>query len=535
RLIMKELKDLILPMGEEYVDYLHDESRQEGTAQSISFPTTEEEVCEVLRRMHADGTNVTIQGNRTGLAAAAVPEDGHILNIEKMTRVLGMRIGKAGVNKDPRCRYRQDPEEEAVFVRVQPGLSLNQFREYLRAKDFPTEGWDASSLEAYRTFLKMPERYFPPDPTEGSASLGGMAACNSSGAKSFYYGSMRGYVEGVRMALSDGDVIALQRGEQSAQGRHFAIRTEGGRVIEGDLPTYNMPHCKNAAGYYAADNMDLVDLLVGSDGTFGVFTELELRLLPMPPVIYGINCFFEKKAQAVGFSAVVRRDCQHLAAIEYLDGNSLNLLRKLEGKDLGIPEASDCMLYLEIHTETQDEAMEDAGIVLLAVEEVGADPDGVWLAETYAERQRLLDMRHMVPESVNSRIGEYKRTHPEIAKTASDMAMPDKQFLKVLKMYDKDLKEGGYDFAVWGHFGDNHLHINVLPRTKAEMFRAKQMYAEWAKVITSLGGTVSAEHGTGKIKAPLLALMYGKEGIAQMAAVRRLFDPDGMLGRGNLF
>lgn len=532
---MEEKRDLVLPMGEEYVDYLHDESRQEGSAQSISFPTSEEEVCAVLRQMYEAGTPVTIQGSRTGLAAAAVPDGGHVLNMEKMTRILGMRIGKEGVHRDPRCRYTLDPEEETVYMRAQPGLTLDQFREYLRTREFPHEDWDTESLAALRLFLEMPERYFPPDPTEGSASLGGMAACNSSGAKSFYYGSMRGYVEAVRLALPDGDILAVRRGEHFAQGRRFSLRTEGGRRLEGELPSYEMPRCKNAAGYYAADDMDLVDLLIGSDGTFGVFTELELRLIAMPPVIYGLNCFFKTKAQAVGFSTIIRKECPKLAAIEYLDKNSLNILRGLEGEDLGIPDDCACMLYLEIHADTEDMAMEDVNAVLATMEEVGADADSAWIGETLAERRRMLEMRHMVPENVNARVAEYKRARPGIAKTASDMAMPDRQFLKVLKMYDRDLNAGGYEYAVWGHFGDNHLHINVLPRTVGEMHRAKEMYARWAKTITSLGGTVSAEHGTGKIKAPLLRVMYGDQAIREMAAVRRVFDPDGRLGRGNLF
>ena len=102
-------------------------------------------------------------------------------------------------------------------------------------------------------------------------------------------------------------------------------------------------------------------------------------------------------------------------------------------------------------------------------------------------------------------------------------------------MYETDLKAQGFDYAVWGHFGDNHLHVNVLPRTPEEMQRAKEMFEKWAVTVTSLGGTVSAEHGTGKIKTILLAIMYGGQGISEMAAVRRQFDQQGMLARGNLF
>ena len=530
-----ETSRLILPMREEFEDHLHDESKHRGNADSISFPQTEEEVCAILKMMLDNETDVTIQGNLTGLTAAAVPDGGHILSMRKMKQVLGMRIGKEGPKREARCRYRHKPDRKAVYVRVQPGLLLNDFREFLRQKDFPHEGWDEDSLAALEEFRKMPEQFFPPDPTEGTASLGGMAACNSSGAKSFYYGSTRGYVEAIRLALPEGDVLALRRGENFADGRHFVLRTESGRVIEGDLPTYQMPRCKNAAGYFAADHMDMVDLILGSDGTFGVFTELELRLIEMPKTIFGLNCYFTEKTGAVSFSGIIRKSCPELAAMEYLDNAALNLLREKGEKDYGIPEDSTCMLYLEIHAANEDNAWEQVNNILTALEIVGADPDKVVVAENYAQRGKLIDMRHRVPEKVNARIASYKLKHPRIAKTGSDMALPDEHFLNLLDMYERDLKRQNFDYAVWGHFGDNHLHVNVLPRTPEEMQKAKEMFEKWAVTITTLGGTVSAEHGTGKIKTILLAIMYGGQGIREMAAVRRCFDPQGMLSRGNLF
>ena len=532
---MGNSKNLILPMGTQYADYLHDESRQMGQAESISFPTSEEEICEIMRIMSARETDVTIQGSLTGLAAGAVPNGGHIMNVQKMNRVLGMRIGKEGKKRDPRCRYRHDPDREAVYVRVQPGLTRDELRGYIRMREFPHEGWDDLSLAAHEIFEHMPEQYFPPDPTEGSASIGGMVACNSSGAKSFYYGATRGYIEGFRLVLADGDVIALKRGQNFADGRNFRIKTEGGRIIEGRLPSYEMPSCKNAAGYYSRDNMDLVDLFIGSDGTFGVFSEIELRMIAMPQVLFGLNCFFCEESEAVAFSGIIRKSCPELAAMEYLDVNALNLLREDEGQDYRIPDEAKCMLYLEIHASEHDSALEQVDAIINAMEVVGANPDSTWIAEGFNERQKLLNMRHRVPEKVNAKIAAYKRVHPKIAKTASDMALPDAHFLNLLEMYETDLKAHGFDFAVWGHFGDNHLHVNVLPRTPEEMQKAKEMFEKWAVTVTTLGGTVSAEHGTGKIKAILLAIMYGGQGIREMAAVRRIFDPQGMLARGNLF
>ncbi|MFR7732550.1 MAG: FAD-binding oxidoreductase [Collinsella sp.] len=156
----------IKPFTDEFEEYGRDESRSSGEASSISFPTTEDEVRAILRQLHAERVPVTVQGARTGLAAGAVPHGGHILNTSRMNRYLGIR-------RDEQGRF---------LLRVAPGVVLSELRKQLGKKVLPTAGWDQASLEAYEEFQEAPEQFFPTDPTEASACLGGMAACNASGA-----------------------------------------------------------------------------------------------------------------------------------------------------------------------------------------------------------------------------------------------------------------------------------------------------------------------------------------------------------------
>lgn len=151
----------IKPFSDEFEEYGRDESRTSGEASSISFPTTEDEVRAILRKLHAEHVPITVQGARTGLAAGAV---------------------------------------------------LSELRKQLGKKALPTAGWDQASLEAYEEFQAAPEQFFPTDPTEASACLGGMAACNASGARSYAYGPMRPHVTGLHVALADGDLLELHRG-----------------------------------------------------------------------------------------------------------------------------------------------------------------------------------------------------------------------------------------------------------------------------------------------------------------------------------
>ncbi len=515
---MTNIENLIFPMGDEFRDYLHDETKTVGHADSISFPTTEAEVCALLRHHSEKGEIVTAQGMRTGLTVACVPSGGHVLSLDRMDKVLGMRI-----------------ENGTVYLRVQPGLSLGVLRQMIASGDFKTADWDEESKAALAAFRKMPKQYFPPDPTESSASLGGMAACNSSGAKTYHYGATRAYIHGLRIALADGEVIALRRGEAFADGREFCLRTEGGREIKGTLPSYEMPKCKNASGYFAADDMDMLDLFVGSDGTLGIMTELELRLIEMPKVIWGINCFFKKESSALEFVERLRRGSDTLAAIEYFDCNALSILREHDDGGCPVPEGYECMLYVEIHAADDAAAMEQIRFVGGEMDAVGEDCANTWAARSLPDRERLLELRHKVPESVNALIAQRKRQDKAIAKVGSDMAVPDEYLRKVFAMYRRSLEEKGFQFAIWGHIGNNHVHVNVLPRCAEDMAAGKAMFMDWAKEVVAMGGTVSAEHGTGKNKAAFLPILYGEKGVREMAEVKRCFDPNCILGAGNLF
>lgn len=296
-----------------------------------------------------------------------------------------------------------------------------------------------------------------------------------------------------------------------------------------------MPQCKNASGYYAADDMDMVDLFIGSDGTLGVLTEIELRLIPQPKVIWGINCFFKREENALSFVEKVRRPCSPLAAIEYFDGNALAILRAYDDGGCPVPEGYECMLYVEIHSDNEASAREEIRFIGETMDALGESCANTWAAKSLPDRERLLELRHKVPESVNALIALRKRSDSAIAKVGSDMAVPDKYLRDVMAMYHRDLEAKGFEYAIWGHIGNNHVHVNVLPRCARDMAAGKAMFMDWAKAVVAMGGTVSAEHGTGKNKAAFLPLLYGEAGVREMAAVKREFDPQCLLGSGNLF
>lgn len=516
---------LIKPLGPELEEYVRDESRTVGHAETISFPTSEDQVRDVLRELHASGTPVTVQGARTGLAAGAVPQGGHVLNLSRMDAVLGLRRGEDGT----------------YHLRVQPGVVLANLRKALANKSVPTNGWDEESLAALDELYAGPEQFFPTDPTETSACIGGMVACNASGARSYGYGPVRPHVSALRVVLADGDVVALRRGEAQAHGRSLRLVTEAGRSLSLDLPTYEMPHTKNASGYYVADDMDALDLFVGSDGTLGVVTEVELALMPAPAVVWGVSCFFETEAAALDFTVAVRPALVHAAAIEYFDAGALSILRSQRENSAAfasLPAVQGrfaCCVYVELDCDDEDEACAELYAIGDAMRAVGADEADTWVARTDVDRECQRFFRHAVPESVNMLIDERRRTNPAITKLGSDMSVPDERLHDVIELYRTTLAEAGLQSAAWGHIGNNHLHVNVLPRGDADFAAGKELFCSWAAEVTRMGGAVSAEHGVGKIKRGFLETMYGPEHVREMARLKRELDPAGQLGRGNLF
>lgn len=248
---------------------------------------------------------------------------------------------------------------------------------------------------------------FTPDPTESTASIGGMVACNASGARSYHYGATRRHIEAVRGVLADGQTIVARRGQVFAKGLELSLQTEQGSTLAVQLPTYKMPDCKNASGYYCSENMDALDLFIGSDGTLAVLTGIEVALLPTPALTWGVTCFFPKQAQAVAYTKLVRNIAQGIAAIEYFDDCALNILRKQKEESTAfsglpyLPKEYGCAVYTELHCDSEEQAYALLENLRCNCDQAGGNPDMTWVAASDSDRDMLHFFRHAVPESVN--------------------------------------------------------------------------------------------------------------------------------------
>ena len=472
-----------------------------GHATRVIVPETPEEVAEALAEATRQRTPLTVAGAGTGVVGGRVPFGGAVLSTHRLNEIRGVvREGAGG------------------YGVAGAGVVLADFQSAARAEGL----------------------LYAPDPTERSCFVGGTVATNASGARTFKYGPTRRYVRALKVALATGELLELRRGEVRA-GADGVIRLPlpGGRELSAPLPTYQMPRTrKHASGYFTCPGVDLVDLFVGSEGTLGVVTEAELGLLPRPEGVLSGIVFFRSEEELL--AAV--REARSLSlrsragggggaaldarALEYFDAESLNFLR--EHFPLVPTAAAGALFFEQETTEDSEGGLTEAWLRLLEAHNSLADDS--WFGTNEHDRAEMREFRHRLPVLVNEWLARHRQR-----KVSTDMAVPDAAFPQMLRFYKEALRASRLQHVIFGHVGDNHVHVNVMPRDEVEAVAAQDLYARFVRRAVELGGTVSAEHGIGKLKREHLRALYGEQHLREMAALKRAFDPACVLGRGNIF
>lgn len=514
----------------EFPAYLTDESKFSCRPfDHLFFPRSEAELSAVMQEMARRGIKVTIAGARTGLVGGCVPNQGALVSLENFDRVLALYLDA------PSAEWR---------LKAQCAVNLRTIAAQLAVKRIPDieRCADGATLIEMERFRQDPDGYFyPPDPTEMSASLGGTVATNASGARTFRYGPTRDWVRAIRVMLATGEFLDIPRGKYFASpSGAFTVTNSAGNDSTVNVPSYGSPRTKNTAGFFAAPHMDLIDLFIGSEGAFGVITEITVALLKRRPKI-SVVLFLKSDDLAIALVETLRADPRiRLDFLEFYSGTAVDLLRRRQQRDARsvgtppIPETAGAALFFELDFEPAGRQVQMDALDA-AITRSGASPADSWSAYENRELDRLKGFRHILPETINALIAERKKKHPGLHKLGTDLAVPDERLADMWGVYRDALAGAGLEWAAFGHIGNNHLHINILPRDMDDLSKALGLYQMFAEKAVAFGGTVSAEHGIGKLKAKFLRAMYGESEIDQMRAVKRVLDPHLLLNPGNIF
>jgi D-lactate dehydrogenase (cytochrome) len=497
-------------------DILYDESRFTlGVPERVCYPESIDDIRQVLTEAASANKTVTVVGGQTGIAGGSVPTEGcTALCLSSMNRIRAIERGR----------------DDMVVLRCDPGVTLEQIETFLAQ---PTGHGEVAGIE----LLGGTRWFYPPDPTEMSAQLGGTVAANASGARTFRLGPTRKHIEQLTVVFAGGETATIRRGDHVFIDGRCTFSTDQGTTFSLQAPRYESGTLKNASGYFSRPGMDLVDLLVGSEGTLGVFAEIGVRLSPAPRLVAGLT-FLPSRESALGFASFLRTE-QNVLAIEYFDTTALGFIAEhkddISLKLPAFPPDAHAAIYWE-YAERDEEPFEER--MESWEERLGehdASLEDTWSGFEPAEMARLKAFRHAAPELVNFRIARYKRDEPAIRKVGTDTSVPGERFPELFDRYVSLIEGSGLTAVVFGHLGNYHLHFNMLPPTSEELAKAREVYGQMMDVALELGGTVSAEHGIGKLKVEYLARMYGPEGIADMRRIKKSLDPQGLLNPGNLF
>jgi len=460
--------------------YLKDASNfSDGQASEVVIPETREELIAYLK---GSENPITLAGAGTGLTASRIPLGGVIVSMERFKTLGSVKDGT---------------------IRVGPAVTLQDLQDHLK-----NSGW-----------------FYPPNPTEWLASIGGTLATNASGARSYKYGTTRQFVLEADIVLSDGRTASLRRGDTIDR----PLQLDDGSTIDFPAINFKSPECKNAAGYFVRPGMDWLDLFIGSDGTLCVFTECTLKLLQAPADFLSGILFMEQEEACWELLEKIKASQSSQispCSLEYFDRRSL---QRLKQKFDNTPEKAQAALFFEQDVASQQEydLCLEAWYEFLEKEKILLEDS--WFAQGPKDIAKFHDFRHQLPLMINeenSRLGRVKM--------GTDMAVSDDHFRQMMAFYRDELAGSGLDFVMFGHIGDNHLHINLLPDAK-QMSLARETYSTLVDQILEWGGTVSAEHGVGKLKKEYYHKMIGNQALEELWDIKKKLDPQCRLGSGNLF
>ena len=455
---------------------------------AVAVPADADDVATLVRWAHSAQVPLVPRGSGTSMAGGAVGS-GVIVDLSPLAWI-------------------DDVDARARRIRVGPGALRGTVNARALAKGLR----------------------FPVDPSSGAfCTVGGMASTNAAGARSLRYGATRAWVMGLDCIFDDGSRAWVRRGEPAPEipaVRRF-LRDVAPRIVAGSAAYTHPGVLKDSSGYglaaYGAQR-ELVDLLVGSEGTLAFFVGIELALVERAGATSSLLAVFPLLESAVAAAAVAR--ASGASACELLDRTFLDVA-EAGGTPLPGAQAAEAVLLAEVEGVDREAAAETAAILERAFRENGASE--VSVAITLDEEKHLWEFRHAASPALS-------RLDPALASMQfiEDGAVPPERLPDYVRGVRAALARQGIRGVIFGHAGDAHVHVNPLIDTRAPGWREgiEALLDDVVTLTARLGGTLAGEHGDGRLRAPLLERMWPRETLALFRDVKHAFDPRGIMNPG---
>jgi FAD/FMN-containing dehydrogenase len=372
---------------------------------------------------------------------------------------------------------------------------------------------------------------FPVDPSSGAfCTIGGMAATNAAGAHTLRYGAMRAWVTALDCVFDDGSRALIQRGaplpevpavERFLASAHAAILASPARVRS--HPGVR----KDSSGYALADyarSGELLELLIGSEGTLALFVGIELSLAALPGATSSLVAEFPTLERAVDGAARAR--VGGASACELLDRTFVEMARR-GAAPVAIDEASEAVLLVELEAGDASAAEGMARVMEQALAGCGASR--VTVALSAEDEATLWTLRHAASPILN-------RLSPSLKSMQfiEDAAVPPERLPQYVRGVRDVLARHGVRGVIFGHAGDSHVHVNPLIDVGLANWRqtVQAILDEVTSLAAQLGGTLAGEHGDGRLRTPLLERVWDARSTALFAEVKHAFDPQNIFNPG---
>lgn len=427
-------------------DYSHDELGGTYSMPDVVIrPTSAKEISDILRYASLHRIPVTPRGAGTGLVGAAVPvEHGIVIDTTLMNHILEL-------------------DEENLTVTVEPGVLLMDLSAFVEDHDF----------------------FYPPDPGEKSATIGGNISTNAGGMRAVKYGVTRDYVRALEVVLANGDIVQF-----------------GGKVV------------KNSSGY------DLKDLIIGSEGTLALITKATLKLLPKPKKVISLLIPFPTLKQAINTVPKIIKSKAIPCSIEFMEREVIEDAEEYLGKPFP-DKQSNAYLLLKFDGNSQEE-IEDAydTVARLCLEEGAVD---VLISDTEEREESIWKARSAFLEAIKG-----STTYMDEV----DMVVP-RSCVNTMVEFLHDLQHTvGLRIKSFGHAGDGNLHAYMLKDDLSDEEWERRLSDAMERVYAKardLNGQVSGEHGIGYAKKPYLKESLPLDSLDLMNGIKMVFDPQNIL------